>query len=70
MAALSIQNEQPGYLGLASSAALLHLIQSYSFDTFSVTANSNRPPVTMAQQIRDSLAVDLDKEISNQKIES
>jgi hypothetical protein len=32
--ALSIQNEQPGYLGLAPSATLLHLIQSYSSSPF------------------------------------
>lgn len=69
MAALSIQNEQPGYLGLPSSAALLHLIQSYSSDPFSATATSNRPPPAVAQQTRDPLAVNLHKEISNQKIE-
>jgi transcriptional regulatory protein GAL4 len=70
MAALSIQNEQPGYLGLASSAALLHLIQSYSSDPFSATANSDRPPSAMVPETRESLAVNLHKDIPSQKIES
>ncbi len=69
MAALSIQNEQPGYLGLASSAALLHLIQSYSADPFSVTANTNKLPMALGHQSPESLAVNLQKEISSQKIE-
>jgi hypothetical protein len=34
-----------------------------------VTANANRPPFAMGQQTRDSLAVNLEKEISDQKIE-
>jgi transcriptional regulatory protein GAL4 len=68
MAALSINNEQPGYLGLASSAALLHLIQSYSSDPFSAAENSNRP-LPMAQETKESLAVNLQMEISSQKIE-
>lgn len=68
MAALSIDNEQPGYLGLASSAALLHLIQSYSSDPFSAAENSNRP-LPMAQETKESLAVNLQREISSQKIE-
>jgi hypothetical protein len=54
MAALSINNERPGYLGLASSAALLHLIQSYSSDSFSAAENSNRP-LPMAQETKESL---------------
>jgi transcriptional regulatory protein GAL4 len=68
MAALSIDNEQPGYLGLASSAALLHLVQSYSSDPFSAAENSNRP-LPMAQETKESLAVNLQMEISSQKIE-
>jgi hypothetical protein len=68
MAALSIDNEQPGYLGSASSAALLHIIQSYSSDPFSAAENSNRP-LPMAQETKESLDVNLQMEISSQKIE-
>jgi transcriptional regulatory protein GAL4 len=70
MAALSIQNEQPGYLGLESSAGLLHLIQTYSSDPFSATANSKGPQSAMLPETRESLSVNLHKEIPSQKIES
>lgn len=67
MATLSVRNEKPGYLGLASGAALLHLIR-YSSEEFA----SIRPPCQTAlpndQLLQQQPAINLDREIPSQKI--
>ncbi|KAJ5826737.1 hypothetical protein N7447_003500 [Penicillium robsamsonii] len=70
MAALSIQDEQPGYLGLASGAALLRLIQSYTCDPFLSTANFKPAFESIEQSMRAPLAIDLQRDIPKHKIEA
>ncbi|KAI7969575.1 hypothetical protein EIK77_010176 [Talaromyces pinophilus] len=70
MAALSIQDEQPGYLGLASGAALLHLIQSYTCDSFSSLVNFKPMSGSVERSIQAPLAIDLNRDIPNHKIEA
>ncbi|KAJ5678870.1 hypothetical protein N7462_007114 [Penicillium macrosclerotiorum] len=67
MAALSIQEERPGYLGLASGAALLHLIQSCS-GPVSSTAAQNVP--SSKAQSPQPLAVNLQRNIPAHRIEA
>lgn len=69
MAALSIQEERPGYLGLASGASLLHLIQNCSAGPLSSTSVLQKPPTPKAQSPH-SLSVNLQREIPPQKIEA
>ncbi|KAJ5122030.1 hypothetical protein N7448_003160 [Penicillium atrosanguineum] len=69
MAALSIQEERPGYLGLASGASLLHLIQKCSAGPLSSAAMLQKTPTPKAQSPQ-ALSVNLQREIPPQKIEA
>jgi hypothetical protein len=69
MAAISIQEERPGYLGLASGAALLHLIQNCSGGPLSSTSMLQKPPTPKAH-LPQSLSANLQREIPPQKIEA
>ena len=65
MAALSIQEERPGYLGLASGASLLHLIHKCSAGPLSSVAMLQSPKA----QSQQPLSVNVQREIPSQKIE-
>jgi transcriptional regulatory protein GAL4 len=69
MASLSFQDEKPGYLGLASGAALLHLIQCYTSDPFaSMPSLHHATAVPNNQLVRNQAAVDFNREISSHKV--
>lgn len=68
MANLTIQNEQPGYLGLASGASLLHLIQSYSADPFATIGHPDQAALFNDQIVPPKPAIDLDRDIPSHKI--
>lgn len=68
MAALSIEEERPGYLGLASGAALLRLIQSHftlPFSAAPVLPKTSTPGSESSQK----LAVNLQREIPPYMVE-
>ncbi|CAI7645337.1 unnamed protein product [Penicillium manginii] len=66
MAALSIEEERPGYLGLASGAALLRLIQSH----FSFPFSSVPPPPKTSTPSSESSQKLARGEVPSHKIES
>lgn len=69
MAALTIEGERPGYLGLASGAVLLRLIQShFSFPFSSVPAAPKTS--TPNSESSQKLAANLQREVPSHKIEA
>jgi transcriptional regulatory protein GAL4 len=69
MGGLSLQDEKPGYLGLASGAALLNLMQSYTSDPFASIRPTDYEGAEIDPQILPARrAVDLKREIPSHKI--
>lgn len=69
MGGLSLHDEKPGYLGFASGAALLRLIQSYTSDPFaSIQPIDYTRPSPDSQVLPARNPVDLKREIPSHKI--
>ena len=69
MASLSLNEEKPGYLGLASGAALLNLIQSYTSDPLASLKSLPYSEAIPDTQVRPNRApVDLQREIPSHRI--